>query len=102
MKLDGYLEMASTQMLRTKMEIQQYSWLLNKVKGILNFVNMNFTYSQRPYFHIFFVINVFIGFDKIVQMLIEKNVNINAMNNNGSSPLILAAGAGKDLVVKHI
>lgn len=39
-------------------------------------------------------IRSFVGFEKIVQILIEKGANVNGMNNDGSSALSFAADEG--------
>ena len=38
--------------------------------------------------------NLFLGFDKIVQLLIEKGANVNAVNKVENSALIYAATKG--------
>lgn len=42
-----------------------------------------------------FSIHSIIGFDKMVQVLIEKGANINAVNENNNSAVILATLNGK-------
>lgn len=43
----------------------------------------------------FFFIHSIIGFETIVQMLIEKGANVNAVNEDNNSALIYAALEGK-------
>lgn len=45
---------------------------------------------------------LFIGFDNIIQMIIEKGANINVTDKNGNSALLLAAANGPENIVKQL
>lgn len=50
--------------------------------------------SENIYCRLFYylcLIHLIIGFERIVEMLIEKGANINAVNRDNNSALILAA-----------
>lgn len=45
-----------------------------------------------------FLFHLFIGFDKIVEILIEKRANLYAVNDDNNTALIIAAMHGKTLI----
>lgn len=44
-------------------------------------------------------IHLFIGFEKIVKILIEKDANVNAVNENNISAVLIAINKGKIIIL---
>lgn len=49
----------------------------------------------KLFIYVPFSIHLFIGYEKIVQILIENGANVNAMNDENDTALLYAAAKGK-------
>lgn len=52
---------------------------------------------KNPVYYLEFFIRSFLGFEKIVQMLIDRGANVNAVDEDNTSAIIFAANKGRVL-----